>query len=146
MRFIKKKLSLPCIKTIARAFIGLDESNINADPFKQFERWFQDAMNAGLTHPDAMTLSTVSPDGKPSARIVLLRGCDEKGFVFYTNYNSRKGVEISKNPWATLTFFWDGLERQIRIEGRIKKVSDEQSKIYFKSRPRGSQIGAWASP
>ena len=96
-----KLFSLPRIKTIARAFIGLDESNINSDPLKQFEFLFQDAMNAGLTHPDAMTLSTVSPDGKPSARIVLLRGCDEKGFVFYTNYNSTKGIEISKNPWAT---------------------------------------------
>lgn len=126
--------------------IELSEKKIAKNPIEQFENWFNDALNANLYEPNAMTLATTSIDRKPSARIVLLKGVDEKGFVFYTNYLSAKGKEIAKNPVAALIFFWAELARQVRIEGTVEKLSKEVSEQYFHSRPRGSQIGAIVSP
>lgn len=128
------------------ALDSLSENLIFADPISQFSKWFDEAIAANVPEHNAMTLSTATADGRPSARIVLLKGFDEKGFTFFTNYLSRKGKEISKNPYAALTFFWPSAERQIRIEGTIEKVSREESEKYFHSRPRGSQIGALVSP
>jgi pyridoxamine 5'-phosphate oxidase len=122
------------------------ESEIDPNPIKQFALWFQETLNADLIEPNAMTLATVSADGKPTARIVLLKEYDERGFVFYTNYESTKGQQLIANPWAALVFYWDKLERQVRIEGKVVKVSDQESDRYFHSRPVGSQIGAWTSP
>lgn len=122
------------------------ESALAATPLEQFSRWFEEALKAGAAEPNAMTLATCDGAGKPSARIVLLKGYDEHGFVFYTNYQSRKGAELAGNPYASLLFFWPSLERQVRIEGRVSKVSAEESTAYFDSRPLGSRIGAWASP
>lgn len=124
---------------------GLSEDEVDADPLRQFQRWFDQAQAAGLTEPNAMTLATATPDGRPSARMVLLKGVDSGGFVFFTNYESRKGVELAANPWAALVFYWPELERQIRIEGRVARVAAEESDAYFASRPNGSRIGAWAS-
>ncbi len=124
----------------------LDETTANRDPFLQFEKWFADALQTGLPHPNAFVLSTSTSKGKPSARVVLLKGIDPDGFVFYTNYDSRKANEIEENAIAAMTFFWSKPERQIRIEGVLKKVSAAESDEYFKSRPRGSQAGAWVSP
>ena len=124
----------------------LNESTVNRNPIEQFKAWFQDALDAKLPYHEAMNLSTVSSDGRPSGRIVLLRGVDENGFVFYTNYNSRKSKQLDGNANAALTFFWPGLERQVRIEGSVVKTSTEQSDEYFAGRARGSQIGAAASP
>ena len=115
------------------------------NPFQVFEEWFREASQIGLKEPNAMTLATVGADGRPSARIVLLKEFDEDGFVFYTNYESRKGRELAQNPNAALVFWWPPLERQIRIEGVTERVSREQSEAYFKTRPLGSQLGAWAS-
>ena len=125
---------------------SLSETDTNADPIKQFDKWFNEALKAEVTEPTAMTLATATSDGRPSARIVLLKGFNNEGFVFYTNYLSRKGREIAKNPLGSLLFFWVGLERQVRIEGTIEKVSREESEKYFHSRPRASQLGAIASP
>ncbi|HEY0733295.1 MAG TPA: pyridoxamine 5'-phosphate oxidase [Herpetosiphonaceae bacterium] len=125
---------------------GLSESEVDADPFVQFRVWFDHALGAQLPEPNAMTLATATPDGKPSARVVLLKGFDQRGFVFYTNYQSRKGDEIEANRWAALVFFWPELERQIRIEGRVERVSQQESDDYFASRPAGSRLGAWTSP
>ena len=125
---------------------SLSELSINNDPLKQFESWFNEAMQAQIPEPNAMTLATATNDGRPSARIVLLKGFDERGFAFYTNYLSRKGKEIAKNPYAAITFFWGELERQVRIEGIIEKLSKEESEKYFSSRPKKSQLGALASP
>ncbi|MDP2640776.1 MAG: pyridoxamine 5'-phosphate oxidase [Betaproteobacteria bacterium] len=125
---------------------GLVEKDAAADPFKQFDRWFQDAVQAELPLPEAMTLATATDTGRPSARVVLLKGVDARGFVFYTNYASRKGHELAANPHAALVFAWTELERQVRIEGAIEKVSAEESDLYFASRPLGSRLGAWASP
>src|SRR5471030_1127512 len=125
---------------------SLSESDSKADPVKQFEAWFNEAIEAKMPEPNAMTLATATHDGRPSARIVLLKGIYENGFVFYTNYLSRKGKEITKNPLGALTFFWGSLERQVRIEGTIEKLSKEDSEKYFKVRPRNSQLGAVASP
>lgn len=125
---------------------SLSETDTNADPIKQFDKWFNEALKAEVAEPTAMTLATATSDGRPSARIVLLKGFNDEGFVFYTNYLSRKGKEIAKNPLGSLLFFWVGLERQIRIEGTIEKVSREDSEEYFHSRPRASQLGAVASP
>ncbi len=122
------------------------ENNTKADPIKQFEKWFEEAREADVPEQNAMTLATATSDGRPSARIVLLKGFSDEGFVFYTNYLSRKGKEIGKNPLGALTFFWPSMERQIRIEGTLEKVSREQSEKYFHSRPKNSQIGAIASP
>ena len=126
-------------------FAGLQENDLDSNPFKQFEIWFKEALHSELLEPNAMTLATATPDGKPSARIVLLKGFDERGFVFYTNYESLKGKQLIANPQAALVFFWDRLERQIRIEGKVTKVSPQESDAYFQSRPKGSQIGAWTS-
>ena len=124
---------------------GLDPSDVTLNPFAQFQRWFTEALNAGVPEPNAMHLATVGEDGRPSGRIVLLKGFDENGFSFFTNYQSRKGSELATHPFASLTFFYAELERQIRIEGTIHKLSPEESDAYFQSRPRGSQIGAWVS-
>jgi len=123
----------------------LDEQHIQRDPLEQFRNWFQEAVSADVEEPNAMGLATVS-SGKPSLRIVLLKGLDEKGFIFFTNYDSRKGKELAANPHAALTFFWTPLERQVRIEGTAEKISLSESEAYFHSRGKGSQIGAWASP
>jgi len=124
----------------------LNEQSISKDPIIQFGKWFQDAVNAGTPEPNAMTLATANVDFKPSARIVLLKGIEEGGFVFFTNYNSRKGKELLWNPYATLLFFWAEVHRQIRIEGRVIKISPEASENYFRSRPDGSRLGAFISP
>lgn len=124
----------------------LSEQDIASSPFEQFERWFREAMNSQLPEPSAMALSTVSASGKPSCRIVLLKSYSEEGFYFFTNYNSRKGIELNEHPCACLTFFWPELERQVRIEGSVKKISREDSESYFHSRPRLSQLGARSSP
>ena len=125
---------------------GLDEKNAAADPFKQFDRWFNATKAAGLHLPNAVILATASAQGVPSARAVLLKGYDQGGFVFYTNYLSRKGRELAANPHACLLFSWEDLERQVRIEGPVQKVSAAESDEYFASRPLGSRLGAWASP
>jgi pyridoxamine 5'-phosphate oxidase len=124
----------------------LAEADVDADPVAQFGRWFEQATQAGLLEPSAMTLATATPDGHPSARMVLLRGFDERGFCFYTNYESRKAAELAANPRAALVFWWDALERQVRIEGRVEPTSRAESEAYFASRPPGSQLGAAASP
>jgi pyridoxamine 5'-phosphate oxidase len=124
---------------------GLKESDLDPNPFKQFDTWFQQALAAGLPEPNAMTLATATLDGKPSARIVLLKGFDERGFVFFTNYESQKGRELSANPQAALVCYWIELERQVRINGRASCVSVTESEEYFRTRPLGSQLGAWAS-
>ena len=121
------------------------ESNIQQSPFEQFQVWFNDALGGKILEPNAMTLATCDHN-KPSARIVLLKGVDARGFVFYTNYQSRKGNDIENNPHAALLFFWDALERQIRIEGVVERIDRENTEIYFKSRPKDSRIGALASP
>jgi len=125
---------------------SLSETTININPLKQFDIWFNEAIEAKLHEPNAMTLATATTDGRPSARIVLLKGYDASGFMFYTNYLSRKGKEITKNPLAAITFFWGELERQVRIEGTIEKLSKEQSERYFHTRPKQSQLGAVVSP
>jgi pyridoxamine 5'-phosphate oxidase len=124
---------------------GLDTTDVLPDPFAQFRQWFDAALAAGLPEPNAMHISTVTASGRPDGRIVLLKDMSEAGFVFYTNYESRKGRELTDHPFAALTFFYPQLERQIRIEGTVEKVSAEESDAYFNSRPRGSQIGAWVS-
>jgi pyridoxamine 5'-phosphate oxidase len=124
----------------------LDEAAAASVPMQQFDRWFRDALAAGLPEPNAMTLATVDPSGRPSTRIVLIKGYDEQGFVWYTNYRSRKGRELDVNPHAALQFHWVELERVVRIEGVVAKVSAEESDAYFATRPLDSRIGAWASP
>jgi pyridoxamine 5'-phosphate oxidase len=126
--------------------LNLREDEVDRNAIRQFERWFDQAMKAGVAEPDAMTLATATPDGRPSARVVLLRGVDDRGFVFFTNYDSRKGRELAANPWAALVLFWHELERQVRVEGQVRRVSVQESDHYFQSRPAGSRIGAWASP
>jgi len=124
---------------------GLDESSASSDPIAQFARWFDDAVAANLPDPNAMTLATSAQDGMPAARVLLLKGFDSRGFVFFTNYTSRKARELEANPRAAMVFFWAKLERQARIEGTVQKVSRHESEEYFQSRPREAQIGAWAS-
>lgn len=124
----------------------LDESASDPDPLKQFQTWLQQALHAQLPEPNAMTLATVGADGRPSTRVVLIKGCDERGIVWFTNYHSRKGRELAACPYAALQFHWVELERVVRIEGRVEKVSDEESDAYYASRPLDSRIGAWASP
>ncbi len=128
------------------ALQSLSEADVLPDPLAQFAVWFQEALNSQLDEPNAMTLATADRTGRPSARTVLLKSFDKQGFVFYTNYESRKGQNLAENPQAALLFTWLQLERQIRIEGRVEKVSPEESLTYFQSRPKGSQVGAWASP
>ena len=124
----------------------LSEKDVAKDPIKQFNKWFKEALESGIYEPNAMILATTSIDRKPSARIVLLKGVDENGFTFYSNYLSAKGKEIAKNPVVALVFYWGELERQVRIEGTVEKLSKEQSERYFNSRPKGSQIAAVVSP
>jgi pyridoxamine 5'-phosphate oxidase len=124
----------------------LSEKNADKNPYKQFSEWYNSALQSDFLHPDAMTLATAGKDGKPSARIVLLKGFDENGFVFFTNYKSRKGEELNENPYASLVFFWDKINKQVRIEGTTKKILQRDSEEYFRTRPRGSCIGALASP
>jgi len=125
---------------------GLDVADVSADPFEQWHRWHDDAVAAGLDEPNAMTLSTVDLHGVPDARIVLARGVDEFGFVFFTNYESAKSRQLNARPVAAATFAWLGLHRQVRVRGTVERVSDQESDAYFASRPRESQLGAWASP
>ena len=126
--------------------LKLDIDTISRDPLTQFEKWFQEALDSGIPEPNALTLSTVSEDGRPSGRIVLLKGVEKGKFVFYSNYQSQKGKELDKNPACSLTFFWAELERQVRIEGIASHAASASSEKYFQSRPRESQVGAWASP
>jgi pyridoxamine 5'-phosphate oxidase len=125
---------------------GLAEHEVAADPIEQFSSWFSAAAAAGMREPNAMTLATVGVDGRPSARIVLLKSFDQAGFVFFTNYESRKGRELEAGSWAALVFFWPELERQVRVEGRVERVDAAESDAYYNSRPLGSRLGAWASP
>ena len=125
---------------------SLLEEDVDADPVKQFMQWWNEALESKIEEVNAMTLATCDKNGKPSARIVLLKGFDEKGFIFFTNYDSRKGEELKENPYACLVFFWRELERQIRIEGPVKKLSKKESDEYFVLRPEQSRIGAWSSP
>ncbi len=124
---------------------GLTEADADPDPVEQFRKWFDEALAANLHEPNAMTLATATPDGRPSARVVLLKGYDERGFVFYTSYEGRKSRELEENPRCALVFYWSELERQIRIEGRAGRVSEEESDAYYGSRPRGSRLSAWVS-
>ena len=124
---------------------GLRETDAAPDPIEQFHRWFEEVLAAGLHEPNAMTLATATSDGRPAARVVLLKGFDERGFVFYTNYEGRKGRELEENPYCALVFYWGELERQVRIEGRAGRVSGEESEAYYRSRPLGSRLGAWVS-
>ncbi|MBX3634325.1 MAG: pyridoxamine 5'-phosphate oxidase [Rubrivivax sp.] len=124
----------------------LDETASAADPLQQFRTWFEQAMNSQLPEPNAMTVATVGADGRPSTRVVLIKGFDERGIVWYTNYASRKGRELSAHPFAALQFHWVELERVVRIEGRVEKVADAESDAYYASRPLDSRLGAWASP
>lgn len=125
---------------------GLMEKDVNPNPFEQFRYWFKQSLEAEILEPNAMTLATVNEEGKPTARIVLLKNLDEKGFTFFTNYKSTKGKNLALNPWASLVFWWGELERQVRIEGEIEKITPTESDQYFHSRPLGSQLGAWVSP
>ena len=127
------------------ALATLEERDVDPDPIRQFERWFADAAAARVPEPNAMTLSTATRDGVPSARIVLLKGVDANGFAFFTDYRSRKGAELAENPLAALTFLWKEIERQVRITGSVARVSTEESEAYFRTRPPGSRLGAWAS-
>jgi pyridoxamine 5'-phosphate oxidase len=124
----------------------LDETHSASLPLQQFERWLQEAITSEVPEPTAMTLATVGADGRPSTRVVLLKGCDASGFVFYTNYRSRKAGELAANPQAALQFFWPELERVVRVEGRVGQTSEAESDAYFRTRPLDSRIGAWASP
>ena len=125
---------------------GLDEKDVTRDPYEQFARWFDEELRSNLREPTAMILATVNAAGQPSARTVLLKGYDGRGFVFFTNYDSRKGRELAHNPRATLLFLWLELERQVRLEGRVEKISAEESDQYYVTRPVGSRLAAWASP
>jgi pyridoxamine 5'-phosphate oxidase len=131
-------------KTYSRG--ALDEDACAADPIAQFQRWFDEAMKSEIPEPNAMTLATVGEGGRPSTRVVLIKGVDTRGFVWYTNYDSRKGRELAAHPFGALQFHWVELERVVRIEGRVERVSDAESDAYFASRPLDSRIGAWASP
>jgi pyridoxamine 5'-phosphate oxidase len=124
---------------------GLDRIDLDPDPIVQFNAWFEETLAADLHEPNAMIVATATPEGSPSARTVLLKGYDERGFVFYTNYEGRKARELEANPQCALLFYWGELERQVRVEGRASRISDKESDAYFASRPRGSRLGAWAS-
>ena len=137
------------IEDLRKEYTGrsLGRKEVDADPFRQFKNWFQQALDTRIHEPNAMTLATADRTGNPSARIVLLKGFNQDdGFVFYTNYRSRKGRQLEENPRAALVFLWHELQRQIRIEGEVSRLSREASREYFQSRPRGSQVSAWASP
>jgi pyridoxamine 5'-phosphate oxidase len=124
---------------------ALDESTVDADPIRQFQAWFDAATADGIAEPYAMTLATATPEGRPSSRMVLMRGFDDRGFVFYTNYESRKGREIEANPFVSLVFFWQAMERQVRVEGSVVRATEAESDAYFEGRPTGSKLGAWVS-
>jgi pyridoxamine 5'-phosphate oxidase len=123
----------------------LREEDVDADPVRQFARWFEEAVAAEVREPNGMTLATATPDGRPSARMVLLKGFDERGFVFYTDYRSRKGVELASNPRAALVFWWPEVERQLRIDGAVSRTTEGESDSYYRSRPIGSRFAAWSS-
>ena len=125
---------------------SLDTTDVASDPFEQFKKWFDEVIKSQILEPNAMTLATATADGKPSARVVLLKSVEHQGFVFFTNYESRKGEELAANPHAALCFCWLELQRQVRIEGTVEKIAEAASDAYFQSRPVGSRIGAWASP
>jgi pyridoxamine 5'-phosphate oxidase len=127
------------------ALESLTERDVDPDPIRQFERWFEQARRAELLEPNAMSLATSTLDGHPSVRVVLLKGFDARGFVFFTDYRSRKGMELEANPRASLCFWWDALQRQVRVTGTASRVSTSESSAYFRTRPHGSRIGAWAS-
>ncbi len=127
------------------ALESLTERDVDADPIRQFEKWFEQALRSGMTEPNAMTLATSTPDGHPSARIVLLKSVDASGFVFFTDYRSRKGSELEANPQVSLCFWWGELQRQIRVTGTVARATHEESEAYYRTRPHGSRIGAWAS-
>ena len=127
------------------ALRGLSEAEADPDPFRQFDAWLDDVFKANLPDPNAMTLATIGADGQPAARIVLLKGFSRDGFVFHTNYESRKGRELAENPYAAACFWWSELDRQVRIEGTAERLSDEESDAYFETRPRESQLAAWTS-
>lgn len=148
MNMDKTELTNPFIAKLRREYTTrtLGEKDVNANPIVQFNQWFEEAVKAEVPEPNAMALATTMVDFKPSVRMVLLKGVEDGGFVFYTNYESRKGMELMWNPYAGLLFFWQELERQVRIEGRVEKVPVEESEKYFHQRPRGSQLGAIASP
>jgi pyridoxamine 5'-phosphate oxidase len=124
---------------------SIPEAAESRNPIEVFEEWYREAALAGLPLPEAAALGTATPDGQPSVRMILLKGVESRGFVFFTNYESRKAVELAANPRAALTFHWPGLERQVRVEGRVKRITRKESAAYFETRPRGSRIGAWAS-
>jgi pyridoxamine 5'-phosphate oxidase len=138
-------VSIPDQRTDYTRF-SLREEDVDPDPIRQFLLWFDQATRSAVAEPNAMTLATCTSQGRPSARVVLLRGIEERGFSFFTNYESRKARELETNPWAALVFFWQEMERQVRVEGRIERVSADESNAYFRSRPASSRIGAWASP
>jgi pyridoxamine 5'-phosphate oxidase len=124
----------------------MEERDLDSDPLRQFERWFAEARGSGLPVPEAMALATATAAGRPSVRMVLLKGADDRGFTFHTNYESRKGAELAVNPHAALLFHWQPLGRQVRVEGRVERVGVEESEAYFRTRPLGSRLAAWASP
>ena len=124
----------------------MEERDLDPDPLRQFGRWFEDARGTALTAPEAMALATATPEGRPSVRMVLLKSANERGFTFHTNYESRKGDELIANPHAALLFHWQPLGRQVRVEGRVERVASEESEAYFRTRPLGSRLAAWASP
>lgn len=124
----------------------LSSDQVDDDPIEQFRQWFDEALETDVPEPNVMTLATAAPDGQPSGRVVLLKGVDERGFRFFTNYESRKGTELAQNPRAALVFWWQPLERQVCVEGTVERIPEEESSEYFRKRPRGSQLGAWASP
>jgi pyridoxamine 5'-phosphate oxidase len=136
------------IADIRREYIlqSLTEEDTADNPFDQFTKWWQEASNSEIDEVNAMTLATATKEGIPTARVVLLKGYNETGFIFFTNYNSRKGRDLAENPHASLNFFWKELERQVRIDGLIEKIAPEESDVYFASRPAGSRLGAWSSP
>jgi pyridoxamine 5'-phosphate oxidase len=138
-------MTIPSIADLRKDYTQAGLEQGDPSPFKQFELWFNQALTADLLEPNAMTLATVTSDGKPDARIVLLKGFDTRGFVFYTNYNSQKGQELAANPHAALVFLWGDLERQVRVVGNVEKATDLEADTYFQSRPLGSRLGAWAS-
>ncbi|QHL86387.1 pyridoxamine 5'-phosphate oxidase [Nibribacter ruber] len=142
---MEKPLSLADIRSNYSKKI-LTRDAVSDSPLQQFDVWMQEALTAQVEEATAMTLSTADKNGRPSARVVLLKALEPEGFIFYTNYESRKGQQLAENPFASLTFFWPALERQVRIEGKVQRVDQASSDAYFQSRPRGSQIGAWSSP
>ena len=131
---------------MANTLGAMEERDLDPDPLRQFTRWFEDARGTALPAPEAMALATATPDGRPSVRMVLLKNADERGFTFHTNYESRKGDELTANPHAALLFHWQPLGRQVRVEGRVERLPSEESEAYFRTRPLGSRLAAWASP